>query len=87
MNDGKEDTENRDKNYGKLLNPVNNEEMNEKFVCERYDMNNVLNRKLVAYILGECELYGLDSFKEECYKCDSIHSPNRTDQNKCPNNN
>lgn len=38
-----------------LINPVNNEPLNFEYVCIRYDNNNVMNRKLIAYIISDLE--------------------------------
>lgn len=36
-----------------MFNPINGQEMNGLLVCIRYDSNDLLNRKLVAYIVEE----------------------------------
>lgn len=40
-----------DDNRTVMKNPINNTNMNEKEVCIRYNTNNVLNRKLISYIV------------------------------------
>ena len=40
-----------DNNKTEMHNPVTNENMNSKIVCIRYSDNDVMNRKLMAYIM------------------------------------
>ena len=54
-----------------LLNPMTNESMNGLTVCVRFNNNNALNRKLIAYIVDECDLYEDDSTAAECLECPS----------------
>ena len=39
-----------------LENPFNNEPLNTKIVCVRYNNNDAYNRKLIAYVIGEEQL-------------------------------
>ena len=40
-----------DNNKTVMVNPVTNENMNSKVVCVRYNSNEILERKLIAYII------------------------------------
>ena len=39
-----------DNNKTVMTNPINNENLNNKNVCVRYDSNNIFNRKLITFI-------------------------------------
>ena len=53
-------------NTVKVYSPVDNKDLTEMFACVRFDINNVTERKLIAYVYDECSLFTVDSYKEEC---------------------
>ena len=71
-----------DENRGKIISPIDGTNMNEMFVCVRFDIDNVMNRQLVAYIFDECNLYSLDKYKKQCYRCGETGSKYTDDT--CP---
>ena len=52
-----------------ILNPLTNESLNDLEVCVRYDNDNAMTRKLVAYIIYQCDLYNKESYAKECLHC------------------
>ncbi len=50
---GASSTKDTDEEGSVMINPITGEEMNELLVCIRYDSNDLLNRKLVSYIIEE----------------------------------
>lgn len=60
--------EDLEKVRSEVINPATGESLNEKFVCVRYDSNKAVNRSLIAYIYNECDLFTLDTYKQECLR-------------------
>lgn len=52
-----------------ILNPLNNESMNDLEVCMRFDTDDAINRKIVTYIINQCDLYNRDSDIAACLNC------------------
>ncbi len=52
-----------------ILNPVTQESMNDLEVCMRFDNDNAMNRKIVTYIINQCDLYNKKADAKECLGC------------------
>ena len=54
-----------------MLNPITNESMNGLTVCVRFNNRDAMNRKLITYIINECDLFDDKDDAKECLQCPS----------------